>query len=259
MLNRDRLNSFTWPSPQPVNLIMNGWFTHNPENWPPHPAVQPLIVSFHLSDQSTANGFSAAEALVVGENAAWLRRHGPVGARDQWTLDLLRLNDIDAWYSGCLTLTLQPAADTARHNYVVINDLSDELAAIVRQRVAAPVLRTTHTDTSTRRSRDRFAMAERLLRLYAGARCVITSRLHCALPCLAMGTPVLLVPRRSNMKRFSGLANLVPHCTADEFRQGQGAFDLQNPPQNPMAFVPLRDKLIDLCSAFAAGARSSYS
>ncbi|WP_162252321.1 polysaccharide pyruvyl transferase family protein [Caulobacter sp. Root655] len=35
--------------------------------------------------------------------------------------------------------------------------------------------------------------AQALLELYAGAELVVTSRLHCALPCLALGTPVVLI------------------------------------------------------------------
>ena len=35
--------------------------------------------------------------------------------------------------------------------------------------------------------------AEWLVRLYAKAKFVVTSRIHCALPCLGLGTPVLYV------------------------------------------------------------------
>ena len=249
MLDRDQLDSPGLLCP-PLKLIMNGWFTHSPLNWPPHPAIQPLLLSFHLSDQMTASGFSAAEALVVGESGAWLREHGPVGARDLWTLDLLRRNNIDAWFSGCLTLTLRSPAIVATQDYVVLNDLSDDVAAIASQQTASAIVKSTHLEAETHSSRRRFAMAERLLRLYAQARCVITSRLHCALPCLAMGVPVLLVLPERASKRFSGLSNLVHTCCASEFLQGRIAFDLKNPPANPKTFLPLRERLVEQCKAF---------
>jgi hypothetical protein len=249
-IDRDKLNARPWSATRPVRLIMNGWFTHHPENWPPHPAVEPLLISLHFSDQMTSSGFSAAESLVVGDNAHWLRRHGPVGARDLWTLDLLQTNGIAAWFSGCLSLTLSPPPDLVRQDYVVINDLSDDIARILSHEATAQIVRTTHIETKLGSSRARFAMADELLRIYAQAGCVITSRLHCALPCLAMGTPVLFVPPNNGAKRFGGYFELVHHCTAEELRHRKAGFDLNNPPANPLTFLPLRDRLIEQCTAY---------
>ena len=49
-------------------------------------------------------------------------------------------------------------------------------------------------------------MAESLLKKYARAKLVITSRIHCALPCLAMGTPVIFV---------NGFDSFVDSCRFD--------------------------------------------
>jgi hypothetical protein len=237
---------------RPIKLIMNGWFAHDPGRWPPHPAVRPLLVSMHLSDQMTASGFSAAESLVVGANARWLRQHGPVGARDLWTLDILQTNDIPAWFSGCLTLTLQRPADLVRTDSVVLNDVSDAVADFVSSRIALPMKRTTHAETRVVSARRRFAMAESLLREYAQARFVVTSRLHCALPCLALGTPVLLIPPSGSAKRFGGLIELVRHCTATEFPRCDFDFSLQQPPENPPGWMRLRDRLLEQCRAYVS-------
>jgi hypothetical protein len=252
LLDRDRLNCTPCRPTRPVRLIMNGWFTHHPENWPPHPAVRPLLVSLHLSDQMTACGFSAAEALVVGENAHWLREHGPIGARDLWTVDILRTNHIETWFSGCLTLTLQRPPSLARNDTIVINDMSDEVAAFVARRTTAPIVRTTHLEKGVRSFGARFALADELLRKYAQARCVITSRLHCALPCLALGTPVLLIPPPGSENRCAGFLDLIRNCSADELRTGGADFDLDEPPENPSRFQPLRDRLIQQCTAYTS-------
>jgi hypothetical protein len=249
LLDRDRLNAPGWACPR-LGLIMNGWFTNSPENWPPHSVIEPLIISFHLSDQMTTGGFSAAEALVVGENAAWLRHNGPIGARDPWTFELLRRNDIDAWFSGCLTLTLCPPSNVVRKDYIVLSDVSAEIAASASRQTRSKMVTTTHAETKTNSSRVRFSMAESLLRLYAEARCVVTSRLHCALPCLAMDTPVLLIPPRSAAKRMGGLSSLVRTCTPAEFLARRAAFDLEAAPNNPQGFLPLRAKLLEQCRAF---------
>jgi hypothetical protein len=236
---------------------MNGWFTHEPENWPPHPAIDPLLLSFHLSDQMTMYGFSAAEALVVGENAAWLRAHGPVGARDEWTLDLLHRNGIEAWLSGCLTLTLQRPADVPRERYIVLNDVDDEIHQLTRKQTGAAIVKSTHLDRITRSSGRRFAKAEQLLRLYAGAAYVVTSRLHCALPCLAMGTPLLLVQRETPGKRFGGLSRLVPTVVQSEYADRLSTLHLDQPPANPSDHLVMRDDLERRCRHFVSNALSS--
>jgi hypothetical protein len=53
---------------------------------------------------------------------------------------------------------------------------------------------------------EKFAMAEDLLNQYAKAKLVITSRIHCALPCLAMGTPVIFI---------NGFDSFVDSCRFD--------------------------------------------
>lgn len=59
---------------------------------------------------------------------------------------------------------------------------------------------------------EKFQYADELLKKYLKARYVITSRIHCALPCLAMGVPVLFVHNENlneiNNCRLDGLAEL---------------------------------------------------
>jgi hypothetical protein len=93
------------------------------------------------------------------------------------------------------------------------------------------------------------ALAQDLLDCYAGARCVVTTRLHAALPCLAMGTPVLLLPPRPDMIRLSGLIDLVHHESPDSFIEG-GRYRPDRPPPNPALHVPIAEALRARCEAF---------
>lgn len=260
LIDRDALDRRPQWVRRPLKVILHGWFTHCPERWPPHPAIEPLILSLHLSDFIRGRGFSAAEALVTGENASYLRDHGPIGARDLWTLDLLQRNGIDSYFSGCLTLTLARPAASNDEDCIVLNDLPEEIAQAVVRRTHLRVESTTHENTSLRGFRKRSLEAQRLLTLYASARCVITSRLHCALPCLAMGTPVLLIPHLPSCIRFSGLLELTTHCTSAEFLAGNTDFDPDHPPANPQRHLGLRTALMTRCAAYVSeGMRSPNS
>lgn len=61
---------------------------------------------------------------------------------------------------------------------------------------------------------DKMEQARQLVKYYAGAELVVTSRIHAALPCLAVETPVIFIPSegldvtRENAGRFGGLEDL---------------------------------------------------
>lgn len=54
-------------------------------------------------------------------------------------------------------------------------------------------------------------------RLRDEATLVITSRLHCAVPCIAMGIPVILV-KNSFDERFSWVDKYIPFYTPDKYK-----------------------------------------
>ena len=240
-----------------VSTILNGWFLHHPERWPPHPAIRPLLTSFHVSQSKPSRWRpwkpGPAQIVMSPENIEYLRRHGPVGARDRATLSLLSRHDVDSFYSGCLTLTL-PAPKRIERKDIVACDLDADLLRVFASRLRAPPLVTTHTDNVTRSEVDRFAKAESLLQLYAGARLVVTSRLHCALPCIAFRTPVLFIPRTSELDRQQPALELAHHMSREDFLTGRGRYDLEDPPPNPGLYTPLAEKLAAQCEAFVAEA-----
>ena len=63
----------------------------------------------------------------------------------------------------------------------------------------------------------------------SNAQAVITSRLHCALPCLGLETPVLLLldDDIAEQGRFDGLEDLVLHGSVEKFINGNVQFDLE--------------------------------
>jgi hypothetical protein len=168
----------------PCILLANGYFMHRPENFGLPPHVKPIFLSFHVAKQS----------LLSKRNVAYLKQHEPIGCRDQWTLDMLRFRGVLAYYSGCLTLTLENRFDR-RGEDVYLVDLDDAMMELVPTPIAERGARLTQWVPREERedSEARFKRAEELLECYAKASLVVTTRLHCALPCLALGTPVVLL------------------------------------------------------------------
>ena len=56
---------------------------------------------------------------------------------------------------------------------------------------------------------ERFQIAKELLDKYARAKLVVTTKLHGALSCLALHTPVIFISKFYDYKRFPGLYDLL--------------------------------------------------
>ena len=89
----DQIADGTW-------LLAFGWHLHG---WfglgyglPYHPGLRPLFVSFHL------HSIGALDEPTV----QYLRAHGPIGCRDWTTVDLLLSAGVDAFFTGCVTSTV---------------------------------------------------------------------------------------------------------------------------------------------------------
>lgn len=261
-VDREWLHTFRPEGGTPHWLILNGWYCHLPENWPPSPALQPLPVSLHISpDPGGADGIGlvAEDILLSPPFRKYLAGFGPVGARDLATLKRLQAAGIDSYFSGCLTLTLT-RRDVARDDgLVVLNDVPDEVEAAIRKTTGKRIATTQHWNEHTTDSGERFELAEALLRTYSEASCVVTTRLHCALPCVAMGTPVLLLDTAEDQHRFAGLHDFVRHATPGRFLAGDAGFDVNHPPPNPEDYQPyafdLRERVRQFIAAPASEAR----
>ena len=194
----------------PVGILLNGWFKTNRAEWPPHPKLAPIIDGFHI------RLFQCPE-LVSDESIAFFRSHEPVGCRDEYTENLLRSRGVDAFNSNCLSLTLPRRLDDAAAQTEVFVASRDERIRDYLPKSIGPYTFVSHYSGSTDFAAN-VTLAEALLETYRSrARLIITTLLHCALPAIAMGIPVVVFypvndesAHASDLERFSALDGLVP-------------------------------------------------
>ncbi|WP_438712220.1 polysaccharide pyruvyl transferase family protein [Aquimarina muelleri] len=258
-LNREKLGEYKG---NPVKLIMNGWFTHNIHNWVPSEDIDPVFVSFHMNN-------TAAPAMLSEKGIAYLKKHQPIGCRDQFTADTLKAKGIDAYFTGCLTLTLDSykVADEERGEdiYIVdplysyprpekifyntkhtvkniLNGTAFQLGKKnkhLKKFISEDVLNSAEfinqePPSNQLNDEQKFEMAEALLHKYAKAKLVITSRIHCALPCLALGTPVIFV---------NGFDSFVDSCRFDGILELFNRIDIDSKTGEFTANFPLEGKI----------------
>lgn len=193
----DRDASHHNPIPDATWTIAFGWYMHGQfgtgYDFPFHENVRPIFVSFHCNRRD----------MLTPEAVEYLKAHGPIGCRDWNTVYLLLSMGVPAFFSGCLTTTIDayyepvtapPAASRppvwvdvpAPAGGAYITQASDD----VRWTAAGPNLI------------DALDLLERYRSEFGT---VVTSRLHCFLPAWAIGADVDFQPHNRADVRFAGL------------------------------------------------------
>lgn len=174
--DRDRLNEY---SGSKSIVIMNGWFSKHPANWPPSGSILPVFVGFHVTTHARK---------YYQEHIPYFKLHEPIGCRDDDTAEWLRSFGVNAYTTYCSTLTFKPRDKTPERGRPFIVDA--KMIAIprpIRKKAIWIDHRIPPVDCKVR-----LAFAAELLKFYRdNASVVVTTRLHCALPCLAMNIPVV--------------------------------------------------------------------
>ncbi|HFH9839989.1 TPA: polysaccharide pyruvyl transferase family protein [Streptococcus suis] len=243
-INRDFINDFQPESDEEIKLIMNGWFSHRPENFPvKHPQINPLLVSMYFADH-------VKEVFSSDENIAYFKQHGPVGGRSQDSADFMQSLGVDSYHSACLTLTLQKEEAIPKRNFILAVDVPDEVYQKLLTLTDKPII-CLHPDTNYQymSTDQRMKLAKYYLYLYQSASFIITTRLHATLPSLALETNVLLLEQPGfDDSRFKSLRELAHHMTIQEFLDA--GYNVEQPPKNPTTYLTYRQRLEETCRAF---------
>lgn len=251
-------------APPGTRLIANGWYKHRPNLWPPtNPNITPLYISIHIRE-SCKPYFSSPESI------EYLKCHAPIGCRDYPTLKFLTECGVEAYFSGCLTLTLEmPEAPVS--DEILLVDAPTEIRSLVPDKLrstigtASNMLPSTYLAViSTKKIKrlrldpfHRFFMrkAYGLLARFSRAKLVITSRLHCAMPCVALGVPVYFIPPNPVDPRLEGLKQYTHFRTLSDLKSGAATVEWETPPRNPDDAAPLQKLLRDRCIEFVERGR----
>jgi len=188
---------------RPTWFISNGWFMHAngrgvfdfpyPEN------IRPIFVSFHI------NEVSMLDAAAI----EYLRRYQPIGCRDWNTVYRLLNRGVDAFFSGCLTTTVGQIYERSggEKNGCVAN-VEARLRPEDVEAHAVKDFTQLYDDVRALSLAEGMKAADGLLRGYRQFTKIITSRLHCYLPCRSLGLTTEFRPRRESDVRFDGLLDL---------------------------------------------------
>ena len=222
----------------------------SPENWPPSEKIKPLFISFHLNP-------SIETELLKDESIKYFKSHEPVGCRDIYTRDILLEKGINAYYSSCITTTID------RNNYlksktqaegIIVIGAFDRLKPTLDYKSSVKLLlsifkypfkKIDYTLKLSKFNRhlknqnfkikrysqlnkrpikshnEGLNLASEMLEKIAESEVMITSRIHAALPALAMGLKVIFIDQGldhiNHKHRLSGLKNYFTCVNLKDF------------------------------------------
>ena len=255
MIDRENIESFVPEKKEYVYTIMNAWYIHDNYNFNFSPYIYPLFVSMFFKKFPYENGITYGIDYLNDEIIFDLKKYAPVGARDIHTKKIFDKLGIDNYFSGCMTLTIEKFSNVKKEDYIVVVGLNNDEINYIKSNTDRPikvvkqdVKRGSFSDETWKSRKER---VEKILKIYQGAHMVITNKLHCSLPCLALETPVLLLYDKSfseNKDRIGTYLDYLNHVDRDKFINTN--IDFENPKSNPKEYLKLRRQLIKKCNHF---------
>jgi lipopolysaccharide biosynthesis glycosyltransferase len=201
-INRDfsHLNKYekiTW-------AIVYGWYMHpnfkSYFDFPLADNIRPIFISFHINNKS----------FLDEKSVKYLKRYEPIGCRDWSTVYLLRELNIKAFFSGCITTTVGKLYSPRSENGGKRKTALVEYKLTGNECINDELVEFTHAEQDIRNASFVANMkhADDILETYSKYDHIATSRLHCYLPCTAIGLDVTFKPKNFSDIRFEGLLNI---------------------------------------------------
>lgn len=205
-----------------VVLLFNGWNsfletnTFKNKQFPMPDCITPVFFSYNLQG-----------GYIPDFAHEQLKKFEPIGCRDEGTFNRLLNNGVDAYLTGCITALLPKRQENNNQNMTVFVDAPTELIGYVpkelmkNSKYLSNWFNIDRTDgkhiITHEEAKKSYSMAKKQLDyIKDNARIVITSRLHIASPCLAMGIPVI-VAKDNVDDRFAWIDKYIPLYSKDDW------------------------------------------
>lgn len=196
-----------------VILPINGYFRYSREfpAFPTSPKIKPVFLAIYCTSS------------LYLKHADYWKKYGPIGCRDEATAKAMQKRGYDAFLAGCMTVLFPRRTKTPGDPCVFLVDAHPSVEKYIPVELKEHLVRITHdvpVDPHMDKAETAHRCAELARRLFDRYRdeatLVITSRLHCAVPCIAMGIPTVLVKDGFD-ERFGWLEKHTKLYTPDQY------------------------------------------
>lgn len=153
-------------------------------------------------------GLTMVKETLDPVEVAYYKKYEPIGCRDERTLNTLRKYQIRCYLHGCITVTLPRRESDENAKDVFIVDVHPKMQELIPDYLRKDAKIRTHLRTDVQ-GEAKLETIRQYQEYKDNARLVITSLLHCSVPCMAAGIPVILL-KDAVSYRMSWLEKLLP-------------------------------------------------
>lgn len=200
--------------------IMQGWFTFfNCHTFLPNKNLYPIYIGWHLTENAK-------------KDIIYFLKYNPnyfkgktIGCRDEGTKQFFIDLGVDAYLSRCLTLTLPKRKKMPTQTDIFIVDIPQDWYQYIPKDIINKAKYINHRGVDSHKGLAYYHNSTtlyiektyKILDMYEqSAKLIITSALHCAAPCIAMGIPTILLVPDSNDTRYTALKNIIKIYTYED-------------------------------------------
>ncbi|WP_312701296.1 polysaccharide pyruvyl transferase family protein [Sedimentibacter sp.] len=160
-------------------------------------------------------GLTLIKDTLLPQEVEYYHQYEPIGCRDERTMNILRKYGIIAYLHGCITATLPKRdIDGKTFDKIFIVDVDSEMISYIPKEILNKAEFLTHSHEDLNDPKD--TMKEYYNRYKNEAKLVITKLLHCSVPCIAAGIPVIIMREQISF-RFGWLEKLIPVYERSDF------------------------------------------
>lgn len=153
------------------------------------------------------------------EDVEYLKKYGPIGCRDWQTYETMCKYNISAYLNGCLSITMKfREVNERKYQNILCVDVPSELESFIPLDYRNDIKHCSQILSMEGVQRDcvEQLVYKQYLSYLEDARLVITSRLHCAIPCMMAGIPVVFAGKEF-VYRFSWMEKYIRFYSQDEY------------------------------------------
>lgn len=210
---------------EPCSLVVQGHFGRQYDmEFMHNPYICPIFIGFALKD-----------SVLLQEEIEYFKKYEPILCRDEFTKNALVHYGVEAYISGCLSAIFpsRNMEDGGKRDKYYFVDVKEKFIDMLPDNIRENAVITSQNihinnmnDFSIMKEEEK--TRERLEEYKRNAKMVITSKLHCMIPCAAMGIPTIAVGDNFSY-RYTFADLLIDSYDEERFRN----YDWSIPQQKP--------------------------
>jgi hypothetical protein len=200
------------------DFFINGFFcfSDNDKIFPFNENITPYFSNFHLELDYLKDTHLKKNFFTNKKNINYFKKYEPIGSRDEDTKKVLEEYGIKAQNNECITFLLEKRGQEYedRAKKIILVDVDEFIPIPKKMKKHTEYMTHILANKNLLSNQGKLNLSEDILRYYKeNAKVVITSRFHCAIPCIAMGIPVIFFgdPNSARLKPLKNYIKIYPY------------------------------------------------